>query len=553
MIPAFLRRLPRRLGVVASLVALAWTQAATAATLTSITMAPTNAFIDAGTTQQFTATGHYNDGTAKNITSSVTWSSSAVPVATISGAGLASGNGGGVTTIAATLGTVTGSTPLNVQIPASFFSLSINQINEAWPTTQNVQFMTLRTLGSSIKWADLETCEGGPLPTNPCYDWSRLDTWFDKLQAGQDVLFTLYATPSWASSRGNTCPGATGCTGNPDTNCAFQSQNGPGICDPPKGLNADGTGDDHLWTDFINALYTHVLDRYGVQKIKVWEVWNEPNISTEWNPTDPVNHRYDQLVTMARDAYNVLKPLSSQLLVTTPAVANATQAVTNWLQPYLNAGGGSVADVIAVHGYIQTGACPTNCPVAENVGTLIDNARSVMTATGQQNKPLQDTEASWGCNGKDQNGACISTIPDPDQQAAFTAKFYAVQVSKSVAKFAWYGYDFNGTGEFWVPTNGPLTLAGIAYQQLHQWLTGAVPLAACAEAGTVWTCDYKRAAGQAHNKERLVWDAACTDLTCHTTYSVPGMFTQCVKLDGTACSITAGTTQIGLKPVLLEN
>jgi len=179
--------------------ALASSQAAIAATLTSITVTPANAFVDAGVAQQFTATGHYNDGTTKNITASVTWTSSVVPVAAIAGTGLASANGGGVTAIGATLGTVTGSTSLNVQIPASFFALSINQINEAWPTTQNVQFMTLRTLGSSIKWADLETCEGGPLPTNPCYDWSRLDTWFDKLQPGQDVLFTLYATPSWAS------------------------------------------------------------------------------------------------------------------------------------------------------------------------------------------------------------------------------------------------------------------------------------------------------------------------------------------------------------------
>jgi hypothetical protein len=528
--------------------------AALAATLTSITVTPANAFVDAGVTQQLTATGHYNDGTTRNITATVTWTSSVLPVAAIAGTGLASANGGGVTAVAATLGTVTGSTSLNVQIPTSFFALSINQINEAWPTTQNVQFMTLRTLGSSIKWADLETCEGGPLPTNPCYDWSRLDTWFDKLQPGQDVLFTLYATPSWASSRGNTCPGATGCTGNPDTNCAFQSQNGPGICDPPKGLNADGTGDDHLWTDFINALYTHVLDRYGVQKIKVWEVWNEPNINTEWNPTDTVNHKYNQLVTMARDAYNTVKSLNPQLLVTTPAVANATNAVTTWLQPYLNAGGGSYADVIAVHGYIQNGACPASCPVAENVGTLIDNTHTVMTATGQQNKPVQDTEGSWGCNGKDLSGACIPTITDADQQAAFTVKYYAVQMSKSVAKFAWYGYDFLGTGELWVPTAGPLTLAGVAYKQLHQWLTGAVPVAPCSAAtGTVWTCNYKRAAGQSHSQERLVWDASCSDVSCHTTYSIPSGATSCFKLDGTACPITGGTVQIGLKPILLEN
>ena len=356
-------------------------------------------------------------------------------------------------------------------------------------------------------------------------------------------MFTLYATPSWASSRGQNCISSgnpPGCTGPPDTNCAFQTQNGPGICDPPIGLNADGTGDDHYWPDFITALHAHVVNTYATEWIKYWEVWNEPNISTEWNPTDPVNHKYDQLLRMAQDAYNTVKALNSQLLVTTPAVANATMAVTNWLQPYLNAGGGNYADTITVHGYIQVGSCPTSCPLAVNVGTLIDNARTVMSATGQQNKPLQNTEGSWGVS---------SNMTDPDLEAAFTAKYYTVQIAKSLNQFSWYGFDFTNTGEFFDPNTQQLTSSGIAYQQIHAWASGAVPTAVCsADSNNFWTCKLKRQSGQAHTQSVVVWDENCTDISCSAQYTVPTQYTQCVKLDGTSCTITNHHATIGLKP-----
>src|SRR5262249_9120895 len=61
------------------------------ATLASIAVAPANASITAGKTQQYTATGTYTDGTTQNLTSSVTWTSTSTGVASISASGLASG------------------------------------------------------------------------------------------------------------------------------------------------------------------------------------------------------------------------------------------------------------------------------------------------------------------------------------------------------------------------------------------------------------------------------------------------------------------------------
>jgi len=87
-----------------------------APTLTAITVTPSNPSFANGTTQQFTATATYSNNTTANVTSSVTWSSSSTPVATISSAGLATGQGGGTTTISATMNSVQGSTTATVTL-----------------------------------------------------------------------------------------------------------------------------------------------------------------------------------------------------------------------------------------------------------------------------------------------------------------------------------------------------------------------------------------------------------------------------------------------------
>ncbi len=75
--------------------------------------------MQAGSTQQFTATGTYSDNSTKDITSQVTWSSSNTAVASINAAGLATAPAAGTTTISAVQGGITGTTTLTVQAPPS--------------------------------------------------------------------------------------------------------------------------------------------------------------------------------------------------------------------------------------------------------------------------------------------------------------------------------------------------------------------------------------------------------------------------------------------------
>jgi 6-phosphogluconolactonase (cycloisomerase 2 family) len=116
--------------------------------LTSIAITPTNASILAGTVQQFTAIGMYNNNSTENITSSVTWNSSNQSIATISSLGLATGVGPGSTPITATLGSISSnSATLNVAVYAYVTNFS-NSTVSVCPVNSN------GTLGTCVAASD---------------------------------------------------------------------------------------------------------------------------------------------------------------------------------------------------------------------------------------------------------------------------------------------------------------------------------------------------------------------------------------------------------------
>jgi uncharacterized protein YjdB len=77
------------------------------------------------TTQQLTATGSYSDGSSRDLTALVTWSSSTIVNATVSAAGQVSAVAAGSATITATLGSVSNSTLVTITAP-SITSISIS-------------------------------------------------------------------------------------------------------------------------------------------------------------------------------------------------------------------------------------------------------------------------------------------------------------------------------------------------------------------------------------------------------------------------------------------
>ena len=62
-----------------------------AATLSALSLSPAAPSLLVGATRQFTATGTYSDGSAKDLSASVSWVSASPAAATITAAGLATG------------------------------------------------------------------------------------------------------------------------------------------------------------------------------------------------------------------------------------------------------------------------------------------------------------------------------------------------------------------------------------------------------------------------------------------------------------------------------
>ena len=149
----------------------------TGAALTSISInAPATSVIVGMTTNAFTAIGHYDNGTTVDITSSVTWNSSATGNATISNVadatkGKATGVSVGATNISASLGAINSSSvALNV-VAATLTSIAItptNPSNLIVGMTQTTGFTatgtynngTTANITSSVTWNSSNTGNG---------------------------------------------------------------------------------------------------------------------------------------------------------------------------------------------------------------------------------------------------------------------------------------------------------------------------------------------------------------------------------------------------------
>ncbi|QEH31554.1 Calx-beta domain protein [Aquisphaera giovannonii] len=98
---------------------------APASALVSIAVNPSNPTAPKGTTQAFTATGTYSDGSSLDLTALVSWASSSPAVATVDGAGRATALAVGTTTITASLGGITSPGDTLTVSPAALVSIAV--------------------------------------------------------------------------------------------------------------------------------------------------------------------------------------------------------------------------------------------------------------------------------------------------------------------------------------------------------------------------------------------------------------------------------------------
>src|SRR5258708_15068478 len=250
-----------------------------------------------------------------------------------------------------------------------------------------------------------------------------------------------------------------------------------------------------------------------------------------WQGTNP------QLVRLAGDVRCIIvgdkgcnsqssytqKGIDPSAKVLTPGFGNPIDSIGPYLITPLNGGvgtGASLADIAAFHGY------PGQNPPEQGLKIFITLSGLLQGLS----LPVFDTEGSWGAS----NG--IPSISDPDQQAAFTARYLLVQQSAGRQRLYLYRADFikSHNGTLWTPSGW--TLAGVAYQQTERWLSGATLSTPCAANGSVWTCSYTRSGGY---QALAVWDASqtCSNGSCTaSSFSLPfsPQFVQYQALGGTS-------------------
>lgn len=442
-----------------------------------------------------------------------------------------------------------------------YFGMHINGSNDPWPSSlvPNLQIGSQRLWDAGVAWSQINTAQG-------VYNWSGLDNWLSTDQLhGVDTLYTLARTPTWASSVPS------------DSSCTNADVNGPGQCDPPLDLNADGSGQDDVRIGWVTALAQHSQQRKstGATGISYYEIWNEWNTATFWNPA---NSTTEQLVRMEQDARCVVEgpppgktcnpnsafpsgiALDPTAKIVTPSPVGAhaflnaiQQNLSLYFQTSVNGyAGGSFSDVIGFHGYVGTGSGTSTtavaCPLAEDVNTVVSDMNATLASYPAiaSGKPLFNTEGGW-------SKAMFEGFTDEDEQAAFLPRYLLLQQSAGINRVYWYLWDAGAEGGLYNSSNNDLTKAATAYGEVVKWSVGATFSKACSANGTVWTCGLTRPSYSAI----AVWDASqdCTASSCPTTtFNVPsGGFIEYRDVAGNVTPINgAPTVQIGAKPILLE-
>lgn len=132
--------------------------AVNAANLTSITIQPGNGSIAQGTKQQFTATGTFNDGSTRDITHAITWTSSDPTILSIgSSSGIGKGIGPGLINVTATLGSSTATVPFNVSA-ATVVSVTLAPASITLPIGAQKLFAATGTFSDGSTQVVTDTC-----------------------------------------------------------------------------------------------------------------------------------------------------------------------------------------------------------------------------------------------------------------------------------------------------------------------------------------------------------------------------------------------------------
>ncbi|HTU42210.1 MAG TPA: glycosyl hydrolase [Candidatus Aquilonibacter sp.] len=327
--------------------------------------------------------------------------------------------------------------PPRTAVSREFFGLHIHRAfsTTPWPP---VPFGSWRLWGSYVRWPQVE-------PERNQWQWDILDR---EVELGEqhhvDLLLPLGDTPEWASAT-------------PD-----HDSNGPSQCD---------VADLQDWRTVIR---TEAMRYKG--RIRYYEIWNEPNLPRLSQTCSP-----EKLLILAREAYTTLKQVDPNIRVISPSPVNGNGL--DWLDRYLELGGGKYADIIGYHFYVTTRP--------ESMLNLILPAKEIMRKHGVDDKPLWNTEAGW-------IKRLTGRIDLVQQAPGWAARAYILNWAAGVERFYWYAWDDDGGDSVPFTEEDETTITGSAraYAEIQKWLVGATMQSCERDANGTWVSQLTRESGR---------------------------------------------------------
>jgi hypothetical protein len=281
-------------------------------------------------------------------------------------------------------------------------------------------------------------------------------------------------------------------------------------------------GDLEDWRTFVR---TQAMRYKG--RILYYEIWNEPNLPRNRDIGTP-----ERMLTLAREAYVTLKQVDPNIQVISPSPVNANGL--DWLERYLELGGGKYADIIGYHFYVR------HRP--ESMLELILPVKELMRKYGMGDKPLWNTESGWIRN------PLTDRIDLVNQAPGWAARAYILNWAAGVQRFYWYAWDDDGHDSipFTDEDQATATNSAHAYAEVQKWLIGSRMESCERQADENWVCKLTRESGR---NAWILWNEGHS-----SKFVVPESWevTTLTKLSGEQSVWNASKIDIGELPVLLE-
>ncbi|MFD1795194.1 cellulase family glycosylhydrolase [Paracoccus aurantiacus] len=229
--------------------------------------------------------------------------------------------------------------------------------DEADLRAEFADYVTLgvRWLRTDLYWADVQA--NGP----GAYDWSEFDRIVDlSAEYGIQLLPVVGTTPGWAKKdqQGASTPA------NPES---------------------------------FGRFLTAAVQRYRPRGIRVWEIWNEPNLAGNW-PPNPDPAAYAEILIAAHKAIKEQDPGATVILGgmaaarwTGPPFDIQHYTAPAFLEAVYKAGGGDAFDAVGYHPYSYPDA-PDPDWRWNGWGMMSGPLRNVMQRHGDEKKKIWITE-----------------------------------------------------------------------------------------------------------------------------------------------------------------